>query len=276
MNKKLNAKSLSNLRCYGNDYKILIIENLEELFKLKNFFILGRGTNTMFLNNQKGIILSLQLFNKINILSSDYVEVEAGVQIPFLINYLKKFELGGLEFCYPVPASLGGMIAMNFSAFGENISQFISEVNYYDQEKTKIITLKEKDLANKFFYRNSFFLQKNHLIISCKLKLIPKTIDEINTDTQSYLAKRTQNYPLKHTLGCIFKNPNQLSAGKLLDECGFKGYKKNQIQISSKHANVLIANERTKPIEIKNMIEEMQLAVYQKFLIKLEPEIVIY
>ena len=56
---------------------------------------------------------------------------------------------------------------------------------------------------------------------------------------------RLGNHPVTEpSAGCFFKNPKPgkdgISAGKLIDQCGLKGYRRGDLQVSSRHANFIV------------------------------------
>ena len=92
-----------------------------------------------------------------------------------------------------------------------------------------------------------------------------------------YLARRrnTQDYS-RPNAGCIFKNPQGDSAGKLIDACGLKGKKIGGAVVSCKHANFILNEKDCSAEDILALIKLIRKEVKKKFNILLEPEIKIW
>ena len=87
--------------------------------------------------------------------------------------------------------------------------------------------------------------------------------------------KNTQSLNSKNA-GCIFKNPRGLSAGALIDQAGLKGLKIGGAEVSSKHANFIVAHEGTRGEDVHKLIKIIREKVYEKNEILLESEVQIW
>jgi UDP-N-acetylmuramate dehydrogenase len=270
----LNAKELSYSHCLGENYIIHFPENISDLNEIhEDAFILGRGTNTLFKNKQKGQIVSLSKLTNYEV-KGNIVYADAGITLPTLINKLMTYNLGGLEFTYPILTSLGGAVYQNFGAYERTISELIIEVNCFNKKnKTQKTLTKQECLFN---YRSSVFKANDYIITSVTLLLekIDKTLIEKNCE--HFKIKRETAYPLSYNLGSIFKNPTGLSAGKLIDECGLKGYEYKTVKVCNTHANIILCNKNSTSEDFLKLIEIIKLKVKSKTDINLELEIVIY
>ncbi len=167
------TKDLSSMRVLASPAKILVnIENDEELERfinslkdkeIKNIFVIGDGTNTVFVNKNNNLILIKLNFQEI-IISDNDVEVGAGVNWDdFVVKYI---EMGGvgMEMLSKIPGTIGAAPVQNIGAYGEEVSNFINQVSVYDLADKKFKTLENCDC--EFTYRNSIFKkQKNRFII---------------------------------------------------------------------------------------------------------------
>ncbi|MDD4526733.1 MAG: UDP-N-acetylmuramate dehydrogenase [Candidatus Margulisbacteria bacterium] len=270
----INAQEISASRCLGENYQIHFPENISELIEInEDAFILGNGTNTLFISNQKNQFVSLKKLAKYE-LKKNILYAEAGILLPNLIKNLKAQNIGGLEFTYPIPATLGGAIYQNFGAFDKTISDLIIEVNCFDLKNKKHLTLSKQECA--FGYRHSVFKTNKYLITACLLQLENKDSGTIQNNCSTFKQKRELSHPLAYTLGSIFKNPKGFSAGKLIDDCELKGYSYKSVQICNTHANVILCNKNSKAEDFVELIKIIQTKVSTNFQIKLEPEIKIY
>ena len=87
------------------------------------------------------------------------------------------------------------------------------------------------------------------------------------------LQRRRDNHPTERSAGCVFKNVNGRSAGRLIEEIGLKGKTIGEAQISEKHANFLINNGKAKANQIIELIDIIKKKAFAVKKIKLEPEI---
>jgi UDP-N-acetylmuramate dehydrogenase len=272
--KTLKASELSFSKHIGNDYKIHFLNKLSEANEIaETAFILGNGTNTLFHNTQNTQIVSLKNLSKIQI-EENFVNAEAGILLPELIHKLKSSNLGGLEFTYPIPASLGGAITQNFSAYNKTIGDLIISICCYDKKKKTIHNLNKEQCY--FDYRSSIFKNKNLVILSANLLLENNNKETITKNCEAIKQKRINNYPISRTLGSIFKNPSGMSAGKIIDECGLKGYKHKSVKICDNHANVFVFNKNSSTNDALELIYLIKQTVKNRFQIELIEEIIIY
>ena len=240
--------------------------------------VIGAGTNFLFVKKQleTDTFVSLKKFNKVAF-ENNKVTVGAGVLLPTLIALAKKNSLGGLEFTYPVPASVGGAVYQNFGAYGKEICNYVASVRAYDFLSGKFLDFDTSNNQDKFFsYRDSYFKQHKLIITAISLTLEKSDSENIKNLLKEVSNKRHASYPNRKTCGSVFKNGNNFFAGKLLEDAGFKGYKQGNVQISSNHANVIICTNNATCLEIYKLIQNMKQTVYDKFQVELEVELMIY
>ncbi len=91
------------------------------------------------------------------------------------------------------------------------------------------------------------------------------------------MQKKAATQPLgAHTAGCAFKNPGGFSAGKLLDDCGWRGKSLGGMELSHKHANFLVNTGRGKSAEALELLAKAKADVAAKTGINLELEIQVW
>lgn len=280
---KINAKELSNYRAQGNDYLIHFVETEEDLLALRGrLIVVGAGTNFLFIKKQSETDKFVSLKKLMNSgrparisFDGNTVIASAGVALPTIISLAKMKKLGGLEFTYPVPASIGGAVFQNFGAYGKEISNYVSTVRAYNAISGKFVDF---DVAkDKYFsYRDSYFKKHNLVITKVSLILEQSDSESIKNILKELSKKRKEIYPNAKTCGSVFKNGENYFAGKLLEDSGFKGYRQGNAFTSTKHANVVLGNEQATSMEIYKLIQHMKQKVYNDFQIELEEELTIY
>ena len=278
---KINNVNLSKVTTYrfgGLCKNFIILENPDDILKIPetinstNTFVLGRGSNIAFADDEyTGYILKpdFQYINKTNNLNM--LEVSSGTYLPELSRYLKENELGGGEYLLGIPGSLGGALKMNAGSYGYEISSNVIEVNCYDLDKKKFITV-DKDSIN-YSYRRSKNLD-NKIILSAILRFEnsdPKTISKKMTDFNK--QRKKSQPPAIYNAGSVFKNTNTYFAGKLIENTGLKGYSIDNVSVSTKHANFFIAKKGAKAASLYNLVQYVKEKVHDKYKVELEEEI---
>lgn len=264
----------------GGIAKIFIYCNNVKTLKLihnnfKKYYIIGYGTNVLF-DDKKNKIPFVKLdgyFKKISF-KGIYVTAGAGVNLFKLNCELKEKGLGGLEFTYGIPGSVGGAIFMNAGAFGQEIGNYVSSVKVFDGKKIFWTN------SFQFFYRNSSFKKKNLIILSVKFKLFISNKEKIEKLQNKYFLQRKASQPYdKKSAGSVFKRiyfENKLIIpAKIIDNLGLKGVKINDAQVSEKHAGFIINNNNAKFKDVIKLILKIKKTVKNKAHINLEEEIVI-
>lgn len=239
------------------------------------FFVIGNGSNLLVKDEGiHGVVIKLgHRFGKIEI-DGEYILAYAGATMPALSQLAKKNSLKGLEFACGIPGTIGGGVKMNAGAYGSQISDILYEVTYMD-EKEEIKTIKNKDCS--FGYRKSIFtINPNYVILSAKFKLEKGNIDEIeNKMRENSLARKTKQ-PLEYpNFGSVFKRPEGYFVGKLVDDAGLRGYKIGGAQVSTKHTGFIVNVDNATCKDVLDLIEYVQTTVYNKFNVKLTPEVII-
>lgn len=239
---------------YPKDEKklILLIKKLrDEKIKYK---ILGYGSNLIFSDDlYDGVLIKLDLFDKIKI-KDTIITVGAGASLVKLSYMALKEGLTGLEFASGIPGTVGGAVFMNAGAYKSDMGYIVSEVKVITPE-LKIKTLYNKDLNYK--YRDSF-LRQNPEYICLEAKIVLRHGDKklIKELMETRKQKRLISQPLEFpSAGSVFRNPDGDFAGKLIEDCGLKGYRIGGATVSVKHANFIINDNGATGNDVKNLID---------------------
>ena len=239
------------------------------------FFVIGNGSNLLVKDEGiHGVVIKLgHRFGKIE-LDGEYILAYAGATMPTLSQLAKKNSLKGLEFACGIPGTIGGGVKMNAGAYGSQISDILYEVTYMD-EKEEIKTIKKKDCS--FGYRKSIFtINPNYVILSAKFKLERGNIDEIENKMKENSLARKAKQPLEYpNFGSVFKRPEGYFVGKLVDDAGLRGYKIGGAQVSTKHTGFIVNVDNATCKDVLDLIGYVQTTVYNKFNVKLTPEVII-
>lgn len=240
------------------------------------YIVLGKGSNVILPDEDfEGVIILLDYLNKVNIIGN-IVEAEVGISLSAFIMSIINNELGGLENLCGIPGTLGGSIVGNAGCYGSQISDYLVDVTYLENGIVKTIAKEEC----KFSYRDSIFKSnKNKIILSAKFKFNFKNKDEMLSIIKENNQKRKNSQPLEYpNAGSVFRNPVNLSSGKLIDEAGLKGYNINDAYVSIKHANFIINRGNATSKDIIDLINYIKKVILEKYNIELilEQEIIKY
>lgn len=110
------------------------------------------------------------------------------------------------------------------------------------------------------------------VIVGATLALTPSTQAQIE-ERLTFFSQRRAHLPTGKSMGCVFKNPNGSSAGRLIEGTGLKGFRIGGAKISERHANFIVNDERATAANIKDLITVMKNAVFAQYKIRLEEEI---
>ena len=256
-----------------NDLKRLVIYARKNKIRI---FIIAGGSNLLIIDKGiNGIVVKLDspAFNYIKY-APRLTEVGARLPLSSLIKHAADNNLGGSEFLAGIPGTVGGALVMNagISQPSKSISDLVADVTVMDYNG-RIKLLKKDNI--RFAYRASSLY--NYIILKAYLRLKKSSRREIRENLRRYLSCRRNSTDYSSpSAGCIFKNPQGISAGRLIDLCGLKGKHFGAAAVSKKHANFILNKGRAKAKDVLRLMGYIQKAVKQKFAVNLEPEIKVW
>lgn len=237
---------------------------------------IGEGSNMLAADGKLNFaFVHVDLAEKIKPeISGLTVKVSADTRLPGLLAFLIRNGLSGMEGLAGIPGSVGGSIAMNAGSYGTDISASLKRVRLWTPSKG----LFWKNADEMYFGYRHFSPETGEftLIWEAEFLLKDSTESAVKNKVQEIFSKKKNTQPvLEKTAGCVFKNPVGRSAGKLLDEAGFKGKTLGGMSFSEIHANFLVNKGQgtgTEALELLNMAAE---AVLNKTGVTLETEVII-
>ena len=233
--------------------------------------VLGAGSN-LLVNDAgiSGIVLHTARLDTLEIHESGVVQAGAGCHFPALVRQTASRGLRGLEAGVGIPGSLGGVLTMNAGAYQFSIGPLVDEVEAVSAHRGKVILARD---AIDFRYRASSF-GADLIVAGVKLALVPDSAGDIRADMDGHLSHRKKTQPVGvKSAGCIFKNPESISAGKLLDDLGLKGFRVGGARISEVHANFIVHDGDAKTADVLALIDAVRERVHGEARIELEPEV---
>ena len=234
------------------------------------FFVIGGGSNLLFTDDGfKGIVIKLSgEFCKYEIFETTVI-CGGAINLSYLAQHTAEQGLSGLELISYIPGTVGGAVFGNAGVKNCSMSDIVDKIEVIDYSGNKRI-LERQDI--NFEYRKSNLED----IIITKIFFILKNADknDILMTISQEQKRRIVSQPIgTRNAGCVFKNPESDSAGRLIDSLNLKNYSVGGIKISDVHANFFVNEDNGCAEDMLNLIEFVRNEVYKKYNIKLETEI---
>ena len=219
--------------------------------------------------------LAGRVFAQIEPLEGARIKVGAGCLDSMLAKGAAKAGVAGLEFYVGVPGTIGGALTMNAGCYGRETKDVLVEATVITRSGERV-TIPASEFG--FSYRHNA-LPDGLIFLDATFQGTQDDPAAINARMAEITAKREASQPIREkTGGSTFKNPiaangEKLSAWKLNDEAGMRGYRRGGAQVSEKHANFLINTGEATAGDIEGLGEDVRAAVKAKHGIELEWEI---
>ena len=237
------------------------------------FEIIGNGSNILFSSKgYDGIIISTKKMSFCDVCDG-YINASCGNKLSGISKLAKDNSLSGMEFGFGIPATLGGSVAMNAGAYGQQISDVLISSVAYDIKNNEIIELCASE--HDFSYRHSIYSDNKELVcLSAKLKLTLALKEEIESRMNQNAESRKNTQPIDMpSCGSYFKRPEGFFAAKLIDDCGLKGFSIGGAQVSPKHAGFIVNTGGATSDDVLKLAEFIKATVMDKFGVALENEV---
>lgn len=237
--------------------------------------ILGGGSNILADDEgMRGLVIKLGGQLKHLTIDGTTLQAEAGLPLPVLARRAAEAGLAGLSFAAGIPGTVGGAVVMNAGAHGGQISDIIQSVTYSD-EFGQLVTIPAAEAG--FVYRSSVFKARPKwtiLSVTCRLqKGDPRALKaQMAVYQEERLHKQPQGLP---SAGSVFKNPPGDAAGRLIEAVGAKGWRVGGAQVSDIHSNFIVNVGQATSADVLALVERIQEAVWQRFGVQLEREVIL-
>lgn len=241
------------------------------------YYIIGNGSNLLVGDyGFRGVIL--QIGNKMAQYAIENVDdqhkrvtAQAGVMLSRIANAVANESLTGFEFASGIPGTLGGAVAMNAGAYGGEIKDNIVSAVVIDKEGT-VLTLDKEQLT--LGYRTSVVQTEGYIVLEATFEFPMGNKEEIVGKISELATQRREKQPLEFpSAGSTFKRPEGYYAGKLIMDCGLRGFRVGNIMVSEKHCGFVINAGGGTAKEALTLIDEVSRRVFEQFGVNLEPEV---
>lgn len=271
-------KKHTSYKIGGKVNRVYLPKNKEELVflltDLEDYILLGNCSNVLFSSNgYKGnLILTTQMKNFE--IDGTYVAADCGVKGPLLSQKACEASLSGFEFMIGFPGTIGGEVYMNASCHGQCISDNIIRCCLFDIERKEVIYKEKSEMG--FEYRKSILQEGKYILLGAEFELEKASKEEIQARMDKNLAFRKDKQPSLAcpNAGSVFKNPENDSAGRLLDSIGAKSFESERVMVFDKHANFIVNKGNANSEDVLELMVKMFTAVKENYNIELKPEII--
>lgn len=240
--------------------------------------VIGNGSNLLVSDDGvSGIVIRMEENVWENAGGSgelDYIRVSAGTLFSSFAKAMCRDGYAGMEFATGIPGSVGGAVVMNAGAYGGEIKDVLLSADVLTPDG-EVLTVPAEEL--NLSYRHSNVSEKDYTVLSAVFALRKSEDPEAVAAKVAELSeKRKEKQPLEYpSAGSTFKRPQGegLFAGKLIDDCGLRGYRVGGAQVSEKHCGFVINRGNATAEDVMQLISAVQRTVLEKFGILLEPEV---
>ncbi len=237
---------------------------------------LGNGSNLVVRDGGiRGAVINLgEGFSELELREepdgSPAIRVGAGTSLRRLVRWAVDQGISGLEALTGIPGAVGGAVAMNAGAWGTCMGDRVLRLEGVTPDGEPHLFDRE---SLHFGYR-TLDLPPGFVVTGALLSGAPATPAEVKARAQEYFKRRRDTQPTQEpSAGSVFKNPPGRAAGQLIDECGLKGVRVGDAEVSRIHANFIVNAGKAAASQVVALMGMIQERVYVKHRLKLEPEV---
>lgn len=233
--------------------------------------VVGRGSNLLVRQGGiPGVVIhpSKGVFKEVSV-EGEILTSGAGVRFKKLASVAQVNGLTDFEWMEGIPGNVGGGLRMNAGAMGTESFDQVVDVTFLDEDG-EIRTRTKEEIEHA--YRNVPSLRRN-FALGARFKGALGSAEEIQAKMDASSQKRKASQPRAASAGCIFKNPAQLPAGKLVDELGFKDMAVGQARVSLEHGNFIVNDGRATASEVLELIAIIRKKAREEKGIELDTEV---
>ncbi len=234
-------------------------------------FVIGRGSNLLVRDGGiRGVVAYLGRgeFRHLEV-REHLVSAGAGVRLKELAFAARDAGIGGFEWFEGIPGNVGGALRMNAGAMGADTFSQVVSLRYVDAAG-EFHTRTPSEL--EVHYRSVPFLRE-HYAVSATFSGVAASQAEIEEKLESSVQKRRKSQPRESSAGCIFKNPGEVPAGRLIEELGLKGSREGGARVSEVHGNFLVNERNASAADMLALIERVKECALETRGIRLETEV---
>ncbi len=198
------------------------------------------------------------------------VLAQAGVTCAKLARQVARNGLSGAAFLAGIPGTVGGALAMNAGAHQSEIWLWVKDITMVDKQgQIHIRQPEEFEVTYRHVDRPS-----GEWFIAARFVFEQGNAEQEQAQIKELLKRRNASQPVNQPCaGSVFRNPPGDYAGRLIEQCGLKGYQIGGARVSEKHANFIVNEGQATAADIEALIQFLQHNVEAQTGIKLIPEV---
>jgi len=230
--------------------------------------VLGRGSKVLVADKGfEGVVIHLAK-DDLEVSGANIV-ADGATPLAKILKVSLEAELTGFEFAYGIPGSAGGAVRMNAGTYMGQMGNVLRKIRVYKAG----VGVVEREIG-LLPYRNGR-IEEDEIVLRVHLQLRKGDREEIAARIDELKRYRLETQPQGlPSAGCIFKNPPGAKAGELIEKAGLKGMRVGGAEISQKHANFIVNLGDASAEDVRELVKLAKRAVYEKFGLLLEEEIV--
>ncbi len=266
-------------RVGGRAAAMVVIDDHESLSRLASTLAgtgvpamtVGRGSNLLVADRGfAGIVVHMAGdYAGIAVVDETTVIAGAAAKLPVVARTTVGYGLTGFEWAVGVPGSIGGAVRMNAGGHGAEMVDSVLDADVVDLRVGERTIVPAADLDLR--YRDSN-LTSDHLVVGCRLGLVPGDERKGQAAMAEIVQWRRANQPGGQNAGSVFTNPDDASAGQLIETAGGKGLRVGTAEVSTKHANFIQADEGGVAADVLQVMIDVRMLVEYAHGITLHPE----
>ncbi len=234
--------------------------------------VMGNGTNLIVRDRGiRGVVIKLrENMSRYEMVDEDIV-AQPGILLSHLSWIASENGLTGLEFAEGIPGALGGAVAMNAGAYDGDMSMVVESTEYLGRDG-KIITLDRQQ--HRFGKRSSFIQSDKGVVLKSRIRLKKGDQEQIKAKMEEFGTLRREKQPLDlASAGSVFKRPEGYFAGKLIQDCGLKGFRIGGAEVSCLHCGFIVNTGTATASDVLALIKHVQDTVFDWYGVELHTEV---
>jgi UDP-N-acetylenolpyruvoylglucosamine reductase len=233
--------------------------------------VIGRGSNLIIRDGGfPGVVVHLcrGCFTEAKV-EGERISAGVGVKLKQLASLAKSAGLTGFEWMDGIPGNLGGALRMNAGAMGTQTFDQVISLRFADRDGN-IVTRQPTEIEVR--YREVPVL-RDHYALSAVLEGTRSDNGTIEALLGQSMSHRKETQPVAASAGCIFKNPEGISAGRLIEELGLKGSSVGDARVSEIHGNFIVNGGNARASDVLALIDRIRECAHSQRGIRLETEV---
>lgn len=275
-----DMRPFTTMRAGGRADALVEITSVDSLRALLLFLseqgiphaVLGNGSNLLVADEgYHGVVLHIGAGLSSIIAQEDGLLAQAGASLAAVAQEALRLGLAGLAFAHGIPGSLGGAVAMNAGAYGREMKDVVLTTYCLDRKGEPVVLHGE---AHRFSYRHSRVQEEDLVVTGARLGLERGDPAQIREEMRELARRRSDKQPLHlPSAGSTFKRPVGYFSGRLIEDCGLKGARVGEAQVSEKHAGFIVNLGGATATDIITLVGYIRQTVLERTGVLLEPEV---